>query len=155
MSKFTVTGIQNGRQTSVVIDTDDAQRALAIATQRGIQVSSVQPFDERLKTSKRTTGIERYEDVPIFRRGRFVTWLFFLGGFFGFIFFGVPIGLFMMIWACWLMWTGNVYFDKLDSDGSLKRLGMSTKILALVLTALMSMAYLSALWSTLAGGVRH
>jgi hypothetical protein len=77
MLKFVVSGIQNERKTSAVIEAKDAQQAMAVAVRRGIKVTGVQPFNVRQKAEE---GAESLPEVPASGGARALTYVPAVGG---------------------------------------------------------------------------
>ena len=74
--------------------------------------------------------VERYENVPWYRKSGFNSLLVVLGLFCG------PF----ILAVCIILLTGDVYFDKHDEDGRLKRWSIANKVVA-VLILLGQIAY--------------
>jgi len=71
------------------------------------------------------TSYSNYEQVPWYRRSSINT-LFILGSFF----------FHPLIWAvCFLLATGDVYYNKTDTSGQLKKWHWANKVVAFILLA--------------------
>jgi fumarate reductase subunit C len=70
-----------------------------------------------------TGPYQRYDQVPWYRRSSFNSL---------FVVLGLCCSPFI-IWVCVIVLTGDVYYDKVDKDGRLKRWSSTNKIVAVII----------------------